>query len=199
MKNTLSAILILTAFLAQSCGLFEPRDPESPDSGGSNNAPPTSPEVVVENFKSAIAEKNIDNYAFCFSAEEEPGAAFEFVPSPLAQTSYASIFDDWDYAAERAAFNRIVSEIAETDAPRLNLSGAKFELIRADSALYLSEYELSVVSKIDMRERKYAGKFYMTIKRLESGFWHIQSWTDDDAQSDSAKPSWSFLKAESYD
>ena len=56
-------LLILSLTLAWAgCGILDPRDPEDPVAESGTYLQPDTPEQVVENIRSAVAELNTLNY-----------------------------------------------------------------------------------------------------------------------------------------
>jgi hypothetical protein len=87
MKNIF--FLTFAILFISGCGLFETRTPEYPDTDGGTFIPPTSPDIVIDNFVECIKNKNIDNYISCFV---ETG--YSFIPSSNASATFPSFFDN---------------------------------------------------------------------------------------------------------
>jgi hypothetical protein len=87
MKNNFAIIFVI--LFISGCALFETRTPEPPTGGTGTFVPPTSPEIVIDNFIDCIRNKNVDNYISCFA-----DSGFFFTPSSNAATAFPSFFDD---------------------------------------------------------------------------------------------------------
>jgi hypothetical protein len=191
-------ILLFVLFPAIGCDTFSTRSPEEPDSGKSTFVPPSSPQIVVDNFKYAITEKNLENYLQCFpDAGDEAGYFYEPTADVLAL--YPSLFDNWDISDEQIYFNSLLSSIPEEYLPLLEFDNPEFTTGSPDSTIFSSEYELIVQENSENPSNIYRGFLYFTIVPGSDGLWFIRRWTDSSpAQSDSASSTWSNLKAKYF-
>lgn len=189
-------IAFVTLTFAMSCNLFDTRDPEEPDSGASNYEPPTSADIVISNFVSAIREKNTENYISClYEQDPESGLEYEFSPTSSAKATYESIFSNWNIDAERNYFLSMVANMFDEINPELNLSGGNFESILPDSAVYVSDYYLKIDHNSETIPTEFSGQMRFTLKSTANGLWSIQKWIDVREPSDTIPDSWSNLKA----
>jgi len=85
MKNIF--LIVFISIGLTGCFLFETRTPELPDQSSGNFIPPTSPDIVLENFTQAIKNKNADHYEACFI-----DSGYTFIPSSDANTQFPSFF-----------------------------------------------------------------------------------------------------------
>ncbi len=193
-------IIILSLLLA-GCDIFRTGNPESPDTGKSTYVPPTSPSILIDNFKSAIQEKNLENYISCLadSSLGRGNRAFEFVPSAEAKARYFSIFYSWNLLAEQKSFTAILANMDEGSSPLLVLANSKFEAVSPDSTIYTAEYSLTLEHAIANFPKHFIGNLQFTLHPNQSGLWSITRWVDlSDQKSDTTSASWSILKAHFY-
>ncbi len=192
----LTYILIFVFF--SGCELFKTRNPESPDTGKSNYLQPTSADIVLTNFTNAIEDKNAENYIACFSDSTSlHDRNYQFIPSPDAITRYPGIFDNWNKASENRFFYALKSNIPENVSPNLELKNFPFQydLSQPDSAIYTSEYYLTVSNNIPGIPTVFTGTLQFTIHRNSNGYWYIQKWIDTNPSNDTNQ-TWSILKAQ---
>jgi hypothetical protein len=183
--------LCIAALLgAAGCDLFSTRDPEPPDSGGSSFIPATTADIVIQNLKGAIAEKNAVNYLRCFVDTLNSSRSFTFIPTASAAGRYAAAFSSWSLASERAYFSSLVAQTPASGVPLLTVNGA-FVVQASDSAVYESEYTLYFPHGISGAPETTRGhvQFVITIDR--NSIWGITRWTDNPLGTDA---SWSELK-----
>lgn len=185
-------------FLITSCGLFETREPEEPDTKPSSFIPPTEPEIVISNFANAFIEKNTSNYILCFSDTSlSDREVFEFIPTAAALSQYPSLFIDWDINSERQYFNSFALRLQESERPKLNFSNMEYDK-RPDSVIFVADYIISIEQSENLTSA-FAGTLQLTIAPKSSGMWSIRRWRDAPApESSNIKNTWSNLKAIYY-
>jgi len=189
-------ILFLMALLIVSCELFTTRNPEEPDTGKSSFVPPTSPNIVISNFISAIVEKNVENYISCLSdTSSSDKYPFYFKPTANAFALYSSIFQSWNNFNERNYFNKLISAMPSDINPMISFENSRFEILMPDSAVFVADYELKVEHLLTSIDKNFKGTLQFTIFPRDNGLWIIKTWYDLQNQTDSIK-SWSFLKAQ---
>ncbi|MCK5740678.1 MAG: hypothetical protein KAH48_00560 [Chlorobi bacterium] len=185
--------------LVQSCDIFSTRTPELPDTGRSSFQPPFAPEIVIENFTNAVKEKNVDNFAACFSdTSKNFSNSYRFIPSTEALGKYGTMFFGWDIESERKAFSSLMSNMESDVFPLLILSNNEqysFEIKQQDSAVFESDYHLTVNHSRQTIEPIFAGTLRFLIKPGTDGTWSIEQWTDMNPSNDSVSVTWSSLKA----
>lgn len=187
---TLSSI-----FLA--CNLFSTRNPEEPTSSRSSFVPPTSPSIVISNFKSAITEKNTENFISCLSDTIRGGkSVFIFEPSAAVNAQYAGLFQTWNNSSERQSFLSLIGKLPTDVNPILQLTNARFDITSPDSAVYVADYTLTVRHSVQTVPTAVAGYMRLSIAVQTGGLWSIIRWTDSSpSQPDSINATWSLLKA----
>ena len=88
-RTTLNTLLLCGGMVWLACkNPFATREPEPPKNSGSRYIPPFSAEIVLENMRNAISDRNTENYLRCFSDSTRTGERFRFEPD--AATSNAT-------------------------------------------------------------------------------------------------------------
>ena len=180
-------------FFIVSCGLFETRDPEEPNTGKSTYLPPTSANIVISNFLNSIQEKNTENYIANFSSGEAE-RNFIFQPTANAYAIYTSLFDTWDIDNERRSFLAMVSNLDEETKPVVAISNQKFDVLSPDSAVFIADYMLNISHDLATIDNDFTGTLQFTIYPEPDGLWYIVRWVDIKNTEDSLD-TWSILKA----
>jgi len=173
------------------CGLFETRDVEIPNTPRSNFTPPTTPDIVITNFTSAIFQRDINNYTSCISDSSFGGANFKFIPDVISQGTYP-IFASWDKSKENSYFTNIVNLTPESSTSNLFLTNVTSN-ISTDSAVYDSDYLLIFNHNRANVARQAKGKLRFVITHDTRNLWAIKSWTD--FRVNDSDTTWSVIKA----
>ena len=180
--------LLLLLLLATAC--FELRTPELPAPTEGRWTPPTSPDILLENFRQATATLNLTNYERCFDA-----ATFQFMPDPTVLGNNVGIFRTWSLIDE-IEYLKNVREASATNATTRNLLtlerlGADTYLT-PDSLLYVARYTL----RIDHQDEEqlpyftFEGNMQLTL-RFRNNEWAISQWQDNQS---TTVPCWTKLK-----
>jgi hypothetical protein len=203
-RSHLASILHCAAVFSVLCGIcsgciFVTRQPEPPDTRRSSFQPPTSAQLVVNNFQASLREKNVENYVQCLVSGDSGASAlasrrYVFEPSAEASARFSGVFAAWNVARERQAFLALTSKISAQSAPTLQLSNDRFEFLSPDSAVFVSEYRLRPNYQLSGAPEEFAGTLRLTISSFPNGFWAISRWSDQ--TSAQTLPSWSILKAQ---
>jgi len=186
MQKKISFIFVLILF--NSCGLFETRTPELPDSDGSDFIPPTSVDIVIDNFITAFNTKKVDNYCNCFL-----DSLFEFSPSADANLNYPSLFEIWKIDNERKYFLSLTNALGQSSEIKLQLSNIKYESQTSDSVVLFADYTIDAELTNDLNA-KFVGVMSLTILLSNNGFWNISRWLDFQKENETTK-TFSELKA----
>jgi hypothetical protein len=160
------------------CDIFQTRTPQPPQQGQSNFIPATSPDIVMQNLRNAIAEKNVNNYLSCLSDTSFGGRKFTFVPPPDVYRQYAQIFLAWDKNSEQAYFDNLTVQSSATSSPALTLSSVSLTGPIGDSATYSATYSLLWPNKVSGYPQSVEGnlQFYLGVDKNQN--WAIYKWID---------------------
>ena len=192
-------IILFLAGLLSACNLFTTRNPEEPETGRSSFQQPVNADIVIDNFKNALKEKNTENYIACFWNDTESGTKkFEFTPSAEASARFPTIFETWDIDSERNDFNYLTNSLLDMVYPVLEFQNEKPGVAMPDSTVFISDYILTVNHSQEQIPKIFAGTLQFTISKGANGLWSISRWLDTSPAVDTIDATWSILKAQFY-
>jgi hypothetical protein len=187
-NNLIKILFALTLFSA--CSLFETRTPEEPEGENGIFVPPTTPEIVIDNFIEAVKYKNSNNYNSCFLAEN-----YDFIASNEAANRFLGVFDNWTIENETRYLTSLAATLNSSDFISVYFSTNEF-FPSADSVIFTTDYSLDFPSATSDFPNTYAGNLRFTIVPTSGGLWAISKWQDfSNSSEDSLKETWSHLKA----
>lgn len=175
-------------FLIQGCDIFETRTPEDP-SQQTSFFPPTSPDIVITNFKNSIEEYNVDNYVRCLVDAAFSDKIFEFIPSQESGIDGA-IFQGWNRDSERQYLLNLGKP--PFGSAGLILTNKLITNVTPDSVVYNFDYVLYYPHNHENYPKSFSGKLQFYLAVNQKGSWSIFRWTDFKTAS---LNSWSYLKA----
>lgn len=170
-------VVALFLVMAAGCGLFGPRDPEPPNQSSLNFLPPTEPSIVVTNLVSAIDQKNVQNYASCFSDPSKGGRPYVFIPSAEGSSQYGTVLSGWTVAQEQSYFQNLVAKSPSNAFSSLALS-SKDSLVTSDSVVYGYRYVFTFEHSDPGFPKISQGNLQFTIAPDKNNFWSISRWVD---------------------
>ncbi|MFN5309337.1 MAG: hypothetical protein ACK5C0_07770 [Candidatus Kapaibacterium sp.] len=191
-------LLILCTLLISGCDIFTTRTPENPLNAGGIFTPPTSASLVIENLLNAIKEKNTENYILCLAdTTRNARQSFQFYPSSDVSARFFTLFSQWSLTNERQYILSLFSKLPNDEIPLLSLTKNRFDVITPDSAIFVSDYELTANHSITSAPTKVKGILRLTLIPDRTGLWSISRWTDGNVETGSELQStWSELKAQ---
>lgn len=187
-------LLVLTCAVAgiTSCDLFEPRTPEEPTAARGTFVPPTTADIVIENFVNAINERNTQHYVQCFVGPDFPDATYQFIPTERAQRQFGNIFDQWGVQDERMYFENLLSSVPLNRQLSMTLQNERFETQTANHAIFRATYRLVAAHTHDgYPHYEFIGTLRFEMITDQANNWWIHRWADF---ADEETPSWSELK-----
>ncbi|NQW30438.1 MAG: hypothetical protein HQ472_07995 [Ignavibacteria bacterium] len=187
-------VVLFCVILVTSCAT---RTPEDPTGSRGTYQPPTSPAIVLENFRNAVEEKNTENFILCL-ADQTTRSKYEFTfqPSAEARARYQSLFSSWTVQKERQAFLSMIARLALEQRPSLVFSNTNIAFASPDSTVYVTDYTFIVAHGLSNVSETLNGTAVFTITPENSGQWSVSGWSDAKRQSDSVENTWSQLKAQ---
>ncbi len=175
------AIVLVSMIWIQSCGIFETRDAEQPESGaGASFIQPDLPELVITNLENAVASMNAVNYMRCIVFE-----SFEFTPSGGAQESNPDLWVNWSAEEEQVYFNNMRAATQNLSGHGLQTSNQDRTSLPDGGERISADYSITVIHNRtgDGTPTVASGRFVLDMVQGEDGLWSIQSWTDNAAGS----------------
>jgi hypothetical protein len=183
--------IIIVSIISFCCDLFKTRTPEEPSVSRSSNQPPTSSEIVLENLKYSISEKNTLNYIQCFAGGSSSSLTFTFIPAPDVQKQFLSIFTNWDINSEKSYFENLRTQSSKYAAAELVLNGS-FTFAETDSMIYNADYTLTFKHDLSNVPQTATGNLQFVIRRDQNNNWSITRWIDNKVNNQFC---WSEMKA----
>lgn len=185
MKNYLKILFLFVIF--SGCDLFSTRPPEDPYRQRTNFIQPTTPDIVITNFKNSIEEYSVDNYIKCLIDTSFSDKIFEFIPS--AETD-RTIFIGWNRESER----QYLINLGKPPFGNAGLILSNEEIINVTSDLVVYNYDYSLYFPHNHPNitKSFSGnlQFYIAVDRNRN--WGIYKWLDFKTVSTNT---WSYLKA----
>lgn len=178
---------LFTCTAPAGCDLFHARTPEPPEGGTGTWLQPDTPERVVENIQTALAELNTQNYLRSLSE------ALVFEPTQEA-VSREPVFTGWSRAEEEAYFTRLRAAAEPFTERKLQLFDTSPSFVGASRYVLHATYLLTVRhSRIDEAiPSEVQGRLAWEIVQGGDGLWRLERWTDQEL---GTFASWSDLKA----
>lgn len=182
--------LCIIIFVFVACGVFETREAEPPDQGGSALfQQPDRPEVVILNLQNAIQNMNTVNYMRSINEE-----SFEFTPSSLASDSNPDVWVNWSSEDENIYFNNMRAATQNLSGHSLQVQNQERTTLPDGDERITADYVLTVNHNRppQVLPSVAQGRFLMDMTQGDDGLWSISGWTDESAGSEIT---WSDFKA----
>lgn len=181
-------IRLLLAVLGLSFGLacFNVRPVEPPSSSASDWISPTDYQILLENLKTAIAQRNSRNYIRCFSED-----GLDFTPAASVFNNNESIWLNWSIQDEQSYFENTLASLTLLAGNSLSLEETDIQDVTSDSLRYVGDYTLRINHGDTSITQVFLGQVQLIIKLNGFNEWEIHRWIDIEAVQDS---SWSLLK-----
>ena len=172
------------------------RTPEEPTGNRGTYEPPTTPQIVIENFRNAVIEKNTQNFMLCLADPSRSRVPYIFEPSAEAGARFQAIFQSWSLNKERQAFLSIIARLPSDVNLGLEFSNSSVAFSSPDSLVWVGDYRLS--TKLDLAgvPNVLTGTMVLSIRPETSGLWSIGRWSDARRTGDTLESTWSILKAQ---
>lgn len=194
MEKLIFIFLILISIV--SCDLFSTRDSEKPNESKSNFQPPVEKEIVIENLKNSLIDKNAENYIACFVDTLLAQKRFSFSASSEATINYQIFLQGWGINEEQRYIKSVFNKVPKEFPISLTLSDESYTNLGGDSLIYSATYFLSIPALFgDSGTSNYSGILQFNMLRNSRALWAIYYWKDTKSQS---LPSWSELKGSFY-
>ncbi|MCX5801378.1 MAG: hypothetical protein NTX17_08335 [Candidatus Eisenbacteria bacterium] len=167
------SIFVLVSVLVCGCGLFEPRTPEAPGTGGTPWIPPTAPETVLVNIENSMYGKVIGNYVQNFTDD----LAFHPDPSDSVELSATqpTVYDNWTLDVERTVTQAIFDQAALLDLAFTQRDAPVY--VDSDHCVLYYTYLLQVTLKTGGTEY-FRGLVEFHMRREGGSNWYVYVWID---------------------
>jgi hypothetical protein len=188
--------------LMSSCGIFDTREPEPPQTGGGyiwQDA--TTIGILLDNFEGSVEALDAENYKRVFIAATdsilpEGSSFYTFLPKAGLAGSFPP---GWSVESERSYLSRLKSELISSARLNLDLKITQESQTSPYRTQITANYTLFIPSEsTDVLPNTVTGNLVFQLQqvRTERGTteWRITSWLDNDPASGEAF-TWSDLKA----
>ncbi|MEZ4827113.1 MAG: hypothetical protein R3C61_12680 [Bacteroidia bacterium] len=186
MKQLFLWMGIVMILAAGFSACFKIRPVEPPSSTASDWVSPTDYLILLSNLKTAISQRNTQNYLRCFNAD-----SLYFFPAASLVNDNESIWKGWTVQDEQSYFDNFVADLSSPSGNSLNLVQTDLQDVTSDSLKYVGDYTLHINHKDSNLSRLFKGQIQLVIKINDFNEWEIHRWTDIEIYRDS---SWSQLK-----
>ncbi len=180
----ISFIFFCALLILQGC--FKTRPVEPPSASSSDWVSPTDYTILLDNLKTAIAQRNTQNYLRCFDQE-----ALRFEPAASLFNNNEGIWLNWNALDEQAYFDNMIADLAVLSGNSLSLIEQDLQDVSADSLRYVGDYNLRINHPDTTITTFFKGQVQLVIRLNSFNEWAIQRWRDIETHPDS---SWSELK-----
>lgn len=186
-------LLAICAALLSCENPFATRTPEEPKGAGSRYIPPFSAEIVVENLRNAITDRNVENYLRCFTDSTRTDERFRYEPDAASSNQYPGTFTQWSLTQERDYFSQLRAALPVDSLRSLRLDSLQ-TITFNDSAQFVRAYELNVRHKQQSAgvPGLVRGELRFWLRKDPFGEWSIYRWADF---ATGQAQTWSALKA----
>ncbi|MEN9795715.1 MAG: hypothetical protein RLZZ150_692 [Bacteroidota bacterium] len=191
--KVITGVVTIAMLVVSSCAT---RTPEEPTGNRGTYEPPTSPQIVIENFRNAVIEKNTQNFMLCLADPTRSRATYVFEPSAEVGARFQAIFQSWSLNRERQAFISLIARLPTDVSLGLEFTNGSVAFSSPDSLVWVGEYRLS--TKLDLAgvPNVLTGTMVLSIQPEASGLWSIARWGDAKRAADTLESTWSILKAQ---
>lgn len=203
--NSTRLLLIAAMLMLSSCGIFDTREPEPPETGnGFIWVDATSYQTLLANFEGSIEALDAENYKRVFISPSDSllpsgSTVFSFLYNPSLDPSSRVVFDNWNTESERNYLSRLKSVLVNSARLSLSLENLQSQQSTANQVAVTADYTLNIPStSTEVVPNTVTGFLTMQFRKVktERGTeeWRIVTWADQDPKGGKAY-SWTDLKA----
>lgn len=198
-NSSVRALLpLLLVFLLSSCGIFDTRDPEPPQTGsGYIWQDATTPDILLDNFEGTVEALDAENYKRIFISETDEPQSSGTTPSYFFIPSTSTNFPVWNTEAERNHISRLKSELLNNARLTFTLNVTQQRQTSTTRIGVDANYTIFIPSESGDVPNTVTGSMVLALElvRTERGTneWRILSWIDNPATSETY--TWTDLKA----
>ena len=183
-----SLLALSLTLMVAACSVFETREPEEPESGAGTWLQPDTPDRVIRNIQNSISEMNSRNYLRSLAPD------FAFQPAVSALAREPSLWSSWATPEEETYFGRLAASSNFLSGHSLQLLDMNESVVDDERYVMDANYILTVQHNRSAEDvpTEFQGRLIWALRRSSEGLWYLQTWTDQEAQT---QPSWSELKS----
>jgi len=165
--------------LLSSC--LKTREVEEPIVGSSDWISPSNYSILLDNLKTAITQKNVQNYLRCFIQDE-----LVYIPSTPIYTGNEILWDNWGWQDENNWFSNVIQDLGIPTGNQLVLNEVDIQSFSGDSLRYIGNYDLVMNHRDTALTVRFRGQLEFLMKVNEFNEWEIGKWADYETSSDSS-------------
>jgi len=193
MKSYFTAAAIAVLFVAACTNPFTTRDVEDPKINQNSDTfdQPISSDIVIDNFRFALVQKNISNYMNCLAdPAQEYDYLFRFIPDPSIEMEK---FYGWSLTDEKTYLNTVFNQSNSISLEFLDPVNFT-NISQSPDSVQTNSFKYELRISFENEETLYTGMTRMKLAKNDNAMWAIYYW-EDTKSSDSDMKSWSNLKA----
>lgn len=184
--------VLLLFIIVTSCDLFVTRDPEAPDKSRTNNNLAITPDILIENLRKSLLDKNPENYIQCFVDVNFLNRIYNFQPTANAAIKYPKL-TNWNLDDEKKYFNEFIKSNSKK---KISITFSNIEKnYNTNFWTYKIDYLIEIVDNNTKTSIIYNGTSQLELFIDSRNQWSIVEWKDFQFEN---KPSWSDLKGVYY-
>ena len=173
-------VIILLVTLFTSCGLFETRNPESPEGITNFWTPPVDPADVLDNINMAFSLHDASLYMKSFAKPDNADSLFRFYPDMSTIGYDTTLFTQWGYYDEDAFIRNLFSpDFLPSNAVAMIEFIAESEEPGENTPVYRESYTITLQLTDLELPQEYSGKANIRFDRDYNSNWVIISWEDE--------------------
>ncbi|MDX1909542.1 MAG: hypothetical protein SF053_21055 [Bacteroidia bacterium] len=177
-----SGLLIL--LVSGACFTIRPVEP--PDTVVSDWVSPTDYEILLGNLRTAVAQRNTQNYLRCFSRD-----LFGYQAAASLLNDNESVWNNWSLQDEQTWMDNVWARLTAPSGNTLLLEEVDLQDVTADSLKYVGNYTLRINHNDTTLTTLFQGQMLLVMGPNIYNEWEILRWADIETHPDS---SWSHLK-----
>ncbi len=187
MKGTPLVILLSCSLgVIPGCDLFQTRDAQPPSQSTSGYKPPDTPEILLDNFKSAVEQHNVENYMRCLVDTTASTRPFVY----LASGDFQGVFRNWRLEDEQRYFQNLGAPV--NGVPYLTFTNLQQLNSASSTTEYTMNYDLFYPHQRSDLAQEVKGYMHLYLALDDQRRWSIYQWDDTRTVTDST---WSYFKA----
>ena len=193
MRYYFTSVTLAAICLAACTNPFTTRDVEDPKINQNSDTfdQPISSDIVLDNFRYALVQKNISNYMNCLAdPAQEYDYLFHFVPDPSIEMEK---FYGWSLTDERTYLNTVFNQSGAISLDYLDPISFT-NLSQSPDSVQTNSFKYELRISFENEEMLYSGMTRMKLAKNANAMWAIYYW-EDTKNSNSDERSWSNLKA----
>ncbi len=170
---------LILAFSLTAC--LKTRDVEPPVVGSSDWVSPSNYTILLENLRTSVGQKNVQNYLRCFRQDD-----LDYIPSTPVYTGNEILWDNWTWQDENNWFNNVIQDLGLTSGNQIAFEEVDLQAFSGDSLRYIGNYDLVMNHRDTSLTVRFRGQLEFLMKVNDFNEWEITRWIDFETSPDSS-------------